>query len=79
MRQLWLMAVGSTEQRRLLALDVRALVWAKRFDVDRFLRTGALQEWVSNGELPDTPLMRQAIADLEREQEEQRKAGLNCG
>jgi hypothetical protein len=69
------MADGRRRSRRLLALDVRQLIWIQRFDAERYLRTGTMQEWISGGEIPDTPLMRQAMADLEREQEENRKRG----
>jgi hypothetical protein len=69
------MAVAARESRRALALDVRAMVWqGKRFDVGRFLRTGQLIEW-GKYDLPDTPAMREAREDVEREREMHRLAG----
>lgn len=69
------MAVAARESRRALALDVRAMVWqGKRFDVERFLRTGHLIEW-GVYEAPDTPAMREAREDVEREREMHRLAG----
>jgi hypothetical protein len=69
------MAVGARESRRALALDVRALVWQdKRFDAERFLRSGSLVEWGTYG-VPDTPAMREAKAAVEREREMHRQAG----
>jgi len=70
------MLTGRQRERRLLALDVRQLVWIGRFDAERYLRTGVTQEWIEGGELPDTPLMRQAIEDLKIEQERLRTKGL---
>ena len=69
------MAAGARESRRALAVDVRALVWQeKRFDAERFIRTGQLIEWGNYG-VPDTPAMREAKAEVEREREMHEKAG----
>lgn len=69
------MAVGARESRRALAVDVRALIWQeKRFDVERFIRTGQLTEWGNYG-VPDTPGMREAKAAVEREREMHEQAG----
>lgn len=69
------MAVAARESRRALAVDVRGLVWQeKRFDAERFIRTGCLMEWGNYG-VPDTPAMRAAKADLEREREMHKQAG----
>ena len=69
------MAIAARESRRMLALDVRTLVWQeKRFDADKFVRTGQLIEW-GKYELPDTPSIRKAKADVEREREKHEKAG----
>lgn len=65
------MATAAAEDRRRLALDVRSLVWTKRIDAERFVRTGNLVEWTNDQELPDTPAMRQAKLDLEREMQSQ--------
>ena len=56
------MAIGSRESRRALALDVRALVWQeKKFDAEKFLKTGALAVYRTPA-LPDTPEIREALA-----------------
>ena len=69
------MAVAARESRRALALDVRALVWQqKRFDAERYIRTGQLMEWGDYG-VPDTPAMRAAKVALEREREMHKQAG----
>ena len=69
------MAVAARESRRALAVDVRALVWQeKRFDAERFIRTGQLVEWGHYG-VPDTPAMREAKAAVEREREMHKQAG----
>ena len=69
------MAVAARESRRMLALDVRALVWQeKRFDADRFVRTGQLTEWGNYG-VPDTPAMREAKEAVERERKMHEQAG----
>jgi len=69
------MAVAARESRRALAVDVRALVWQeKRFDAERFIRTGQLVEWGRYG-APDTPAMREAKAAVEREREMHKQAG----
>ena len=69
------MATAARESRRLLALDVRSLVWQeKRFDADKFVRTGQLIEWGKYA-VPDTPAMRKARANVEREREMHEKAG----
>ncbi len=69
------MAVGARESRRTLAVDVRALVWQeKRFDTERFIRTGKLMEW-GKYDVPDTPGMREAKAAVEREREMHEQAG----
>ncbi len=69
------MAVAARESRRTLALDVRAMVWQeKRFDADKFVRTGQLIEW-GKYDVPDTPGMREAKATVEREREMHEKAG----
>ena len=69
------MAVAARQARRVLAVDVRALVWQeKRFDAERFIRTGQLVTWGNYG-LPDTPAMRDAKAAIEREREMHRRAG----
>lgn len=69
------MAMASRESRRALAVDVRALVWQeKRFDAERFIRTGQLIEWGNYG-APDTPAMRAAKEAVEREREAHKQAG----
>ncbi len=69
------MAVAAREARRALAVDVRGLVWQeKRFDAERFIRTGNLIEWGNYG-APDTPEMREAKVAVEREREMHEKAG----
>ena len=69
------MAVAARESRRVLAIDVRALVrQEKRFDAERFIRTGQLTEWGHFG-APDTPSMREAKATVEREREMHKQAG----
>lgn len=69
------MAVAAREARRMLAVDVRGLVWQeKRFDAERFIRTGQLSEWGNYG-APDTPEMREAKAEVEREREMHEQAG----
>ena len=55
------MATAARESRRALAVDVRALVWQeKKFDVERFVRTGQLWDYKAYP-LPDTPEMRAAL------------------
>jgi hypothetical protein len=69
------MAVAARESRRALAIDVRALVrQEKRFDAERFIRTGQLLEW-GHYSAPDTPAMREAKAAVEREREMHEQAG----
>ena len=69
------MAVAARESRRALAIDVRALVWQeKRFDMERFIRTGQIVQWGNYG-VPDTPAMREAKAAVEREREMHKQAG----
>ena len=69
------MMVAARESRRALAVDVRGLVWQeKRFDAERFIRTGSLIEWANYG-APDTPEMRDAKAAVEREREMHEQAG----
>ncbi len=69
------MMVAARESRRALAVDVRGLVWQeKRFDAERFIRTGQLTEWANYG-APDTPAMREAKADVERERKMHEQAG----
>lgn len=69
------MMVAAREARRTLAVDVRGLVWQdKRFDAERFIRTGNLMEWGNYG-APDTPAMREAKAAVEREREMHERAG----
>lgn len=69
------MAAAARESRRTLAADVRSLVWQqKRFDVERFIRTGYLIEWGNYG-VPDTPAMREAKEAVEREREMHERAG----
>ena len=69
------MMVGARESRRALAVDVRSLVWQdKRFDAERFIRTGQLTAWGNYG-APDTPAMREAKAAVEREREMHKRAG----
>ncbi len=69
------MAIAARESRRMLALDVRSMVWQeKRFDSDKFIRTGQLIEW-GKYDVPDTPSMREAKANVEREREMHEKAG----
>ena len=69
------MMVAARESRRALAVDVRAMVWQqKRFDAERFIRTGNLLEWGNYG-APDTPAMRKAKAAVEREREMHEQAG----
>lgn len=69
------MAVGAREARRALALDVRSVIWQeKRFDAARFVHTGHLVDWGNYG-VPDTPAMREAQAEIEREREMHLKAG----
>jgi len=65
------MAVGAREARRVLAVDVRMLVWQeKKFDAARFIRTGMIFEHKMYP-LPDTPEMREALAEAYREKERQ--------
>ncbi len=69
------MMVAARESRRALAVDVRGLVrQAKRFDAERFIRTGSLVEWANYG-APDTPEMREAKAEVELEREMHEQAG----
>jgi len=69
------MVVAARESRRALALDVRTLVWQeKRFDAERFIRTGQVMEWGNYG-IPDTPAMRAAKATVERERKIHEQAG----
>ena len=69
------MMVAARESRRALAVDVRGMVWQeKRFDAERFIRTGTLVEWGNYG-VPDTPAMREAKAAVEREREMHEQAG----
>ncbi len=69
------MAIAARESRRTLALDVRTLIWQeKRFDADKFIRTGQLIEW-GKYDVPDTPAMREAKAAVEREREMHEQAG----
>jgi hypothetical protein len=69
------MMLAARESRRMLAVDVRVLVWQeKRYDVEKFLRTGQVIEWGTYG-VPDTPAMREAKAEVEREREMHRQAG----
>ncbi len=66
------MAAGANEARRLLALDVRNLIWVGRFEAQRFIRTGFIAEWSDVTEYPDTPAMREAIRKAEEEAARQR-------
>jgi hypothetical protein len=50
-------------------------IGGKKFDVERFLKTGVCQTYIAGASLPDTPAMRQAKADIEREREDHRRAG----
>ena len=69
------MMVAARESRRALAVDVRSLVWQeKRFDAERFIRTGNVVEWGNYG-APDTPEMREAKAAVERERDMHKQAG----
>jgi hypothetical protein len=69
------MAVAARESRRMLAVDVRGLVWQeKKFDAERFIRTGSLVEW-GHYEAPDTPALRKAKADIKLAREQRKKAG----
>ncbi len=69
------MAIAARQSRRAMAVDVRALVWQeKRFDAERFVRTGQLIAWGNYG-VPDTPAMREAKAAVEREREMHKQAG----
>lgn len=61
------MAVGSRESRRALALEVRTMVWLdKKFDAQRFLRTGHVAEYKAYP-LPDTPAMADALKKAHEE------------
>jgi len=65
------MAVAARESRRMLAVDVRTMVWQeKRFDPERFVRFGNVAEY-KQYPLPDTPQMREALkaAYLEKERQ----------
>ena len=69
------MTMAARESRRTLAIDVRALVWQdKRFDAERFVQTGRMIEWGNYG-VPDTPAMREAKGDVERERLMHEQAG----
>lgn len=62
-----MMAVAARESRRLLALDVRTLIWQeKKFDAEKFVRTGNVAEH-KRYPLPDTPQMREALEAAYRE------------
>ncbi len=55
------MAISARESRRLLALDVRTMVWQdKKFDAEKFVKTGNVAEYKTYP-LPDTPQMRAAL------------------
>ena len=70
-----MMAVAARESRRTLALDVRAMVWQeKRFDAERFVKTGKVAEY-KKYPLPDTPQMREALKAAYREKERQAGRG----
>jgi len=61
------MAIAARESRRMLALDVRSMVWQeKKFDAERFIKTGKLAEF-RQYPLPDTPQMREALEAAYRE------------
>jgi len=63
------MAIAARESRRVLALDVRTMVWQeKKFDAEKFVKTGKLAEYKTYP-LPDTPQMRIALAAAQREKE----------
>ena len=65
------MAVAARESRRALVLDVRAMVWQeKRFDAERFVKTGSVAVYKAYP-LPDTPAMREALAEAYREKARQ--------
>ncbi len=53
------MAAGRREERRALSLDVWRLFVDKRFDAERYLRTGAIETW-RPPPLPQTEMMMQA-------------------
>lgn len=55
------MSQGAREARRMLALDVRGLIFVERkFDAEIYLRTGAIAVYREHP-LPDTPEMREAL------------------
>jgi hypothetical protein len=65
------MTVAARESRRMLALDVRMLVWQeKRFDAERYIRAGSVMEYKAYP-LPDTPAMRDALKEAYRQKERQ--------
>ena len=69
-----MMAMAARESRRMLAVDVRALVWQeKRFNAERFVRTGQLVEY-KKYPLPDTQQMRKALEAAYREKERQARS-----
>jgi len=69
------MEQGARQSRRMLAMDVRAMVWQQgKFDTERFVRTGALWEYATYAP-PQTAAMREAKEAIEREREMHRKAG----
>ena len=61
----------------MLAWEVVQLAGAKRIDGEAFIERGQFNEWKSGWSLPDTPLMKKAIEDLEKERamHEQRRKG----
>ena len=54
------MGEGANESRRQLALDVWAIVGAKQFDANEYLRTGSIAEHKQQ-ELPHSPVLEEAM------------------
>jgi len=69
------MAQGHRQSRRLLALDVRTLILTdKKFEPETYLNTGHIAIYRPQA-LPDTPQMREALAQAKRERERQIRGG----
>lgn len=67
------MAAAKRRERRQLAIDVVSLFGTRRFECEVYLRTGSINEWRNDFDLPTTPEFR----DASRSIRDAKKAGEN--
>ena len=78
LRQLWWMSQGHRESRRWLAGDVWRLMTDKKFDFQKYIRTGHIAIHKQHP-LPQTPEMKKALEKAYREKERLEEARANRG